>query len=278
MELVAIGGDLRYAYLVRQACIEGMRAAAVGLEKSGLSIPHLSLDQLHRADRVVLPNPFVRGVQMPLGEAERTLAQLLEMVRPGTRLLVFGPGKVPAEMCDRWKVIDLNQDECLIQRNAVYTAEGAVFKAGERLNRAIEGCPVLVIGYGRIARALNRILQGMGARVTVAARSREAREAAELRGARAVDMKEMLGCLSAQRLIFSTPPERVLEGEALNRVRSDALLIDLSSPPYGVDVQSAQQQGIQAWREPGLPGRYCPESAGIALLEAVKEAIKREAD
>ena len=54
----------------------------------------------------------------------------------------------------------------------------------------------------------------------------------------------------------------------------EALVIDLSSPPYGVDLAACHAQWINAWREPGLPGRYCPRSAGRAMLDALARLMR----
>ena len=52
-------------------------------------------------------------------------------------------------------------------------------------------------------------------------------------------------------------------------------MIDLASPPYGVDLRAAWRMGLRAWREPGLPGRHCPESAAEALLHAMERGEVR---
>ena len=49
-----------------------------------------------------------------------------------------------------------------------------------------------------------------------------------------------------------------------------ALIIDLASLPCGVDLRAAWALGLRAWREPGLPGRHCPESAAAALYRAMR--------
>lgn len=71
-------------------------------------------------------------------------------------------------------------------------------------------------------------------------------------------------------LVFSTAPAMVLDAGLLARVNREAMVIDLASPPYGVDLAAAWRMGLRAWREPGLPGRYCPESAARALYDAMK--------
>ena len=39
---------------------------------------------------------------------------------------------------------------------------------------------------------------------------------------------------------------------------------------------AAQEMGLEAWRESGVPGRYCPDSAAEALERAVRAVIDRE--
>ena len=57
---------------------------------------------------------------------------------------------------------------------------------------------------------------------------------------------------------------------------NDAMIIDLSSAPYGVDLDAAREMSLRAWREPKLPGRYCPFSAARALLRAIIRAERTE--
>ena len=77
-------------------------------------------------------------------------------------------------------------------------------------------------------------------------------------------------------IIFSTPAEMLLTEEKLGHAKKGALILDLASPPYGVDLEAAERMGLKAWRESGVPGRYCPQSAAKALIKAVKTVIDRE--
>ena len=115
----------------------------------------------------------------------------------------------------------------------------------------------------------------LGMRVTVASRTPAGRNRAVERGAEAADTARIAGALSGRKLIFNTAPAMVLDGTALGQVDPDAMLIDLASPPYGIDLRAAWNRGLRAWREPGLPGRYCPQSAAEAILNAM-DRIGRE--
>ena len=275
MELVAIGGDLRYAHLIDWARRGGADAAGLGLEYAGVDIPSATLADLAETEAVVLHNPFgPNGMAFPYAQNPYQSEAVWEALPRGTPVFLFGPGVPPEDFHRKYPVTNLNVNERLTLRNAIYTAEGAIHAASERAFYSLSEAGALVIGYGRIGRALTKMLLGYGARVTVAARSPEARGLAIHAGAQAVDMEGMLECLPRQHVVFSTPPARVLEARQLSLLRRDAMLIDLSSAPFGVDLEAANELGLNAWREPGLPGRYCPESAGRAMLDAIREAQK----
>ncbi|MEA4899034.1 MAG: NAD(P)-dependent oxidoreductase [Christensenellaceae bacterium] len=277
MELVAIGGDLRYAHMVRLARREGMEAKALGLERSEVTgVPAADWADVERAASIVMPNPFAKGLVLPFSARVFPWIELEGHLRAGTTLMLFGPGEAPEAIRARHPIVRLCRDEALTCALARQTAEGAIASAVRRADYELYGCPVLIVGYGRIARSLHKMLSGYGALVTVAARREEARAQARTAGARAVDLMQMEALLPGARMVFSTPPERVLDGARVQRLRPDSLLVDLSSPPYGVDLEAAQARGVDAWREPALPGRHCPESAGAALLTAVRRAMKGE--
>ena len=183
-------------------------------------------------------------------------------------LLLCGP-KFPERR--RWDLqyVNLWQDETLLRENAWLTAEAAVAAAVQHTGRSMENLPCMVVGCGRIGGALLEILMNLGAKVTLVSGRERKRSLARESGAEAVGPKEMHAVLPHQKLIFSTPPAMVLDHEALKHAAADVHIIDLASPPYGVDLQAARQLGVAAVREPGLPGRHCPRAAARALYNAI---------
>ena len=277
MNIIAVGGDLRFAYLAKLARERGLNASAICLENANVpGVLRADPEALSHAEVLVLPNPFARGLQTPYSYIDLTLKELLQKISAGTTLAVFGDAPAPEELEKKFRILYLNDEE-LMRKLAWQTAEGAIFEVGARLNRTLRDCAVLVLGYGRIGQALTDILVGYGARVTVAARRPEMRRLAKAAGAlRAVDFAALPELLPAQAVIFSTPPERVLDRMLLETVEKSALLVDLSGSPYGVDMKAAEQLSLNAWLSPGIPGRFCPESAGEALLDALWTALKEE--
>lgn len=157
-----------------------------------------------------------------------------------SRLIFCGP-RIPPAGLERFQVYDVTQSEEFLRDNAELTAEGALFAAMRAQERALMDCACLVVGWGRIGRALTERLVALGARVTVASRSERGMRLAQSRGADAVETARLAEALPGKKLVFSTPPFPVLCGEALKSVDPDACLIDLASPPYGVDIETAHQ-------------------------------------
>ena len=207
-------------------------------------------------------------LRWPLSDADTSEEEILENIAPGSVLLLCGPG-FPREK--RWDLqyVNLWADERLLQENAYLTAEAAVAAAMRRSRISMAGARCAVVGYGRIGRSLTEILLNQGAEVTVLSRTQAKRRAARESGAQAADLTDAARVLPGRQLIFSTPPALVMDEGVLAHVDADAAIVDLASPPYGVDLEAARRRELRAWREPGLPGRYCPLSAARAIYSAV---------
>lgn len=262
MRYAVLGGDLRFVHLV-DMLKEGGRDARGFLQgqAGGQETP---LRELKARDCIITNWPL----RCQMAQEECSEAEIMENIAPGSVLLICGP-KFPARR--RWDLqyINLWQDETLLRENAWITAEGAVASAMQRIGRPLSGLGVLVVGCGRIGRALVEILRKMDAKVTLVSRSEAKRREMQAQGVHAIPLEGIPDALPGHRLVFSTPPAMVLPEEALNYADRDALIVDLASPPYGVDLDAARKLGLQAVREPGLPGRCCPMAAARAIYGAV---------
>ena len=274
MKWVCVGGDKRYAYVVRHAQNAGFDARGLGFEHARLeNVPCAKLSDVGQAEVVVLPNPFLSGVQLPLAREQLSLETLIGQIKPGARLMMFGSRKVPQEMDERFRITHLSEDEQLMLALARQTAQGALHAVSGKMDCEWYACEVLLIGYGRIGQALHRMLNGYDANVIVAARRASVREQAKALGACVIDMEAIPEMMEKARVVFSTPAQRVLNAGVITHMKKTAMLADLSSSPFGADVASALAMGIEAWREPALPGRFCSESAGRSVFDAVVRAL-----
>ena len=65
----------------------------------------------------------------------------------------------------------------------------------------------------------------------------------------------------------------LIDKNILSRLRKDVLLIDIASPPFGVDIGLADSYGINAVRALGLPGKYAPEEAGRLIFKKAQPLL-----
>ena len=195
---------------------------------------------------------------VPCAMADEELAQALRDF-PKNRTVIGGKLDRPA--LEQYHHFDLLQDEGYLAKNAAITASSAVTIAAGRLPISLEGCPVLILGWGRIGKCLAAQLKAMGAQVSVAARKEPDRAMLAALGFDPQDIGGLGYILRRYRVIFNTAPAPVLSAEQTALCRDDCLKIDLASKPgiAGNDVIVAR----------GLPGKYLPESSGKLIARTI---------
>lgn len=205
---------------------------------------------------VLLDVPSFRG-------NEKDIIQELERV-PETVTVIGGNLSHPA--LEGYRTIDLLKDAEYTARNAAVTAHCAVKLALPYLGITLVHCPVLVIGWGRIGKCLGRLLQSLGAEVTISARKESDRAMIRALGYEAADTGDLKGILPGFRLVYNTVPFPVLDAQA--PFRKDCVKIELASKPgiEGPDVIDGR----------GLPGKLAPESSGMLIAETIVRLLKEE--
>ncbi len=267
MQLLIIGGDARNRYLAALARAHGHTVQLVGHDE-------ISLGEAKPCSMVVLPFPVAESQGFapgPLSAERLAMEDVCALLEPHATVFATRPGPILSKYilhhdCTR---IDFLTSEAFAVRNAVPSAEGAIHALMTRSTACIDGSNCLIVGYGRIGRALAQRLRGLGAQVTVAARSASARANAEIDGCRAVPLTRMgeVQC----RFLLNTVPAQIIGLEMLAALGPSVMAVDLASAPFGFDLETAQAVGMEAWREQSLPGRYAPETAAAAMLALIEE-------
>ena len=270
-----IGGDMRQVWLARLLAEDGHAVHTCALGPVGAGVKEeRSLAGAARADCVVLPLPAAGrdgALNAPLAEGPVPLEGVLDALEPG-QLLCAGraDGRLRALAEARGvRLFDYFAREELAVANAVPTAEGAIQLALEGLPITLHGARALVIGYGRLGRALAPRLGALGAKVTVAARRYEALAWAESFGFDTCPVGELGDYLCAFDLVVNTVPAPVLGAAELGELKKESLVIDLASLPGGVDLGAAEALGVKAVRALSLPGKVAPATAAAALRTAI---------
>lgn len=159
---------------------------------------------------------------------------------------------------------------------AIPTAEGAIQIAMEELCITLHDARALVIGNGRIGKLLSARLAGLGAHVTVSARSNADFAWINAMGMQALDTRSLAGHLAPFDVIFNTAPTRVLGNAELAEMQEETLILDLASKPGGVDFAAAQQLGRRAIWALSLPGKVAPMSSAVAIRDTIYHVLQEE--
>ena len=277
-----VGGDPRQAALAALLADDGHGVHTYALELGEGLACEPSMDGADRADCVVLPLPATGPDGMlnaPLSAGTHGMEELLDALRPGQLVCAGMAGGRLEQMAKERRLIlrDYFAREELAVMNAIPTAEGAIQIAMEELPITLHDARALVIGFGRLGRALAPRLRSLGARVWVAARRYEQRAAAECMGLGSEGMERLSDWLCSYDLVFNTVPAPVLGVEELAALKERALVIDLASRPGGVDMDAAAALGVRVIWALSLPGKAAPVTSGRYIKNTVYH-IMEESD
>ncbi len=235
------------------------RHAAAILAKSGVAVvDHPTPEATH----LLLDVPAFSPDGQLRGGGD--IAQLLRMLPPD--ITVIG-GNLVHPALEAHSALDLLQDSRYLADNAAITAQCALMAAAPLLDTTFADAPSLVIGWGRIGKCLARLLRGLGAEVTVAARKESDRAMLHALGYAAADTAHLGPRLDGFRIIWNTVPQLLLTQEQLPS-GSGCLKIDLASQPgmAGDDVVIAR----------GLPGKLAPAASGKLIAATILRKLEED--
>ena len=269
-----VGGDPRQAALARLLADDGHTVHTFAMERGEGVRCQPSLEGIALADCVILPLPAVGEggrLNAPMCGDPPRLETVLDVLVPGQLLCA---GMVSAQLRtmaeERGLLLrDYFAREELAILNAVPTAEGAIQIAMEELPITLHEARVLVVGFGRVGRALAQRLAALGAKVTVAARRYESLAWAQASGYGAEQTGQLAGWLCGYDLVVNTVPALVLGEAELADLKPDCLVLDLASKPGGVDLEAAGRLGRTVIWALSLPGKVAPVTAGSAIKNTI---------
>ena len=275
LDIWLIGGDRRQVRLAGLLAEDGHSVHTLGLgPATGGVREERELTGAALADCVVLPLPVAAPggrLNAPLAEEPLSLEGVFAALRPGQIICAGRVDDATQAMArDRGLVLhDYFAREELAVANAVPPADGAIQLALEEMPVTLHGSRALVIGYGRLGRALAPRLAGLGAKVSVAARKYADLAWAEGFGFGTEHTGELKGWLCGYDLVVNTAPALVLGKEELEELKPECVVIDLASLPGGVDFAAVKALGVKAVQALSLPGKVAPATAAAYLRSTI---------
>lgn len=285
LHIAVIGGDEREKVLVNQLVNMGAMINVVGLpieETNEIKVYSEIVDAVKDIQGIILPMPgtdqqgIIRAVfaKQPLVLNEDIFKELPR----GIPILVGAAKPYLKELASRYqsKLIEIADRDDIAILNSIPSAEGAIQTAMEETDITIHGSHSIVLGYGRCGVSLARMLAGIGAKTYVAARKPKDIARIYEQGYTPVTYNELKEYISSMDIIFNTVPQLVLTRSLLRLIKPGTVIIDIASPPGGVDFAAAREFGVKAILAPGLPGKVAPKTAGLILAKALPDILLRE--
>lgn len=268
--ILFVGGDKRQIYCAKQLFESGYEVSIIGFEKCEnvpeelMVFTNLKIAVI-LADVVVLPTPlFIQSeVYAPYSEKILKIEDVVANLDSEKRVFAgkIENGLKSALEKKQVSFFDFLSQEDIIQYNAYLTAEGTVHQLMEMDDACLLRKKVLVIGFGRIAKHLIKLLQAYRAGITVCARKKSDVTLAKIIGCKAKNIAHMKD-LSGYDYIINTVPAKVFKNDLIQA--ADTAFIDLAGVEY-----AAQKY----YRFASVPGKYAPESAGIMQAHFIEQTL-----
>lgn len=279
-KFLIIGGDTRQLYM------------ADFLEKSGYNVEIYGLPQQKRKNTenlkntvkesniIILPLPISKDGRyvFSLVPMKETIDDIVSML--SEKHIVFaGMLSKPMEIKlgkNKSAVHDYFKREEVTVMNAVPTVQGILKAMIDNIEYTINSSRIAVFGYGRIATVTADVLSSIGAHVTVCARKYSDLARAETKGIDSCLIKDFIPRAHEFDMIINTVPSVILDKNLLNSLRTECLIIDVASAPYGTDFAAASELGLNAILCSSLPGKVAPKTAGEIIANGVLNTLREE--
>lgn len=276
-----IGGDLRLVKLSEMLMNEGAQVYTYGFDDAdNVETKKCTVleEVIEFADIILGPIPFSsngKTINAPFSKKKIGVEETIKKLKGKT----FIAGSIKAEVYELAKkydvkIIDIMKREELSVLNAISTAEGAIKIAIEETPKNIHGSNILVMGFGRIGKVLSHMLNGLGAKISCEARKNSDLAWIKAYGYDAIPLSELNENLYKFDVIINTIPYMVLDRDALDNVKSDALVIDLASNPGGVDKNAIKEKQIKFVWALSLPGKISPVTSAEFIKETLYNVVK----
>ena len=279
-----VGGDLRIIRLIEMLISDGYKVYTYGLEMSE-ELLQMEVEMCSTIEETVSYSKVVVGpiplssdrknVSTPFSKVKLSLESFLKAIK-GKKLIAGNILDFFKEELNKEDIqyIDLTQREEFAVLNAISTAEGTIQIAMEETQRTVHGSKVLVMGFGRIGKVLAKMLDGIGAKVSCEARKDEDLAWIKAYGFEPIDLPDLNDKLNEFDIIINTIPFQILNGERLDLVKKEVVVIDLASNPGGVDRKAAKEKGIKLIWALSLPAKVAPLTSADFIKEVLYHVLE----
>lgn len=233
---------------------------------------------LENAEIVISSIPFTRDgitINMPLSDNKIKINEFMNLMKDKTLIA----GTISNNIYEKYKdveIIDIIKNEKLAILNTIATAEGAIKEIIENMQVNVHGSKIMILGFGRVGKTLAKKLDGLSAKITVVSKEEEELAWAEVYGYTNVQLNKIEDVIKDYDVIVNTIPHIILQGDILQKINKDTLLLDLASGEGGINKEEAQENKINLIKALGIPGKISPITTAKILKETIYEILEEK--
>lgn len=281
--IAVVGGDEREQEIARLAATTGAAVRAYGFPVpdrgiEGVALAESATGAINGARYALFPIPgmsldgtlYAPAAPSPI----RPDAVLLSRMEPGGAIILGTADDTlrAAAAAARISLHEYEPDTELMLLRGPAIVEGALRAAIENTPVTIHGSVVGVVGHGNVGRLLARTLVLLGAEVHVFARNPVQRADAATAGCHPHPLDELDQRAPTLAMLFCAVPARVVSTAVLEQLPAGSLVMDLSAPPGGVNLDAARELGHRAVWARGM-GRRAPVTVGRSQWVGISRRI-----
>lgn len=274
MKVLFIGGDLRNIEILKYFNKLGYDVDLIGYEKINYFYTKNLSEHISHYDIIVLP---INGIkdnnectskfsQNPIYIEDDILQKISKNCLVFTGLITEKLKKLNKN------IISLINDEDIKKENGIITSEGVIMDIIQNTDFSIHNSKILVIGFGNVGKPLVKVLESMGSNVFVGVKNKN--DILNELYFSTKDIEKFIKFVKQSDVIINSAPELTLDKNILEFINPDTYIVDVSSYPYGIDLNHCRNMNKNVTLLPGIPGIIAPKSAGKILTKKIDRTIK----
>lgn len=279
-KLLIIGGDIRQLYMSYYLESLGYEIYLYGLPETNRKCEPKIKEAIKITDAIIFPLPISKdGKQVfSIVPIKETLDEIINLI--DVDKTVFGgmiDRGIKTKLSNKKiKYYDYFEREDVTVMNTVPTVQGILKVIIDNVDYTIHSSKCAVFGYGRVAKVTAEALKSLGADVTICARKNGDLASARINGMNSCLISDFTDDADKYNFIVNTVPSQIIDRNILSSLKSECMIIDVASSPYGTDFAAANELGIKAMQCPSLPGKVAPKTAGKIIADGILNIIKEE--
>lgn len=269
--IAIIGGDNRNVYLSSL-----FKESGYVVNKSFLLDDNGTLeDNIENSNIIIIPMPVSMDnihIYTPLSDKKLKIYDFIKLVKDK---IVIG-GKLSNNLIEQLQnnnneVFDLMDNEELVIKNTIPTAEGIVKLLIENTDIALFDSNIAVLGFGRVGKRVAYVLDKLGAKIFGYDIKKE--EVANIKSCSYNVIEDICSSLGKFDIIINTIPEYIISKKELDTISKGTFLLDVASNPGGFDHDYAKTIGLNSIHALGIPGKIAPKTSAKYIKEIIEKLI-----